>query len=80
MHTIVDMDGKRAGERLKQMIRAQWPPLSQAAFARRMQMHPTLLGHYLSGRREPPANFWQAAADLLDCDVTEITSSHEVAA
>jgi transcriptional regulator with XRE-family HTH domain len=66
--------------RLQRAIRAQWPPMNHAEFARRMGVSKSLISRYLSGSRQEPAKFWAAAAHVLDCELDTLTSSEEGAA
>lgn len=57
---------------LKLVLRNQWPRMSQAKLARRLDMNASQLNKYISGERQPPDQFWKAAADILGVDVSEI--------
>jgi transcriptional regulator with XRE-family HTH domain len=54
--------------------------MSQAKLARRLDMNASQLNKYISGERQPPDQFWKAAADILGVDVSEIRPTKEAAA
>jgi hypothetical protein len=66
------MDGQMAEHPLRIVIRRQWPKMTQAMLARRMDINEAQMSRYLTGRREPPAHFWKAAAEILGVDENEI--------
>lgn len=61
-------------------LRRQWPPMSQAALARKLDMNPSVLGMYLAGKRNPPEGFYLAAAAVLGGDPDDLKPAAEVAA
>jgi transcriptional regulator with XRE-family HTH domain len=65
---------------LKAALRRRWPPMSQAKFARLLDLNTSQLSKYLSGERQPPEGFWKAAAEVLGVDEGEIRPPAEGAA
>lgn len=57
---------------LKVALRNQWPRMSQAKLARLLDMNASQLNKYLSGERQPPEQFWKAAAQVMGVDESEI--------
>lgn len=66
------MHEDRAVHPIKEALAQTWPPMSQAQFARRMNMSEATLSKYLLGRRQPPAGFYLAAAEILNRPAYEL--------
>lgn len=54
--------------------------LRQDGFARRLGLSPSLLSHYLAGRKRPPARFYRDAALVLNVPESELRPRDEAAA
>jgi Helix-turn-helix domain len=64
---------------IRAALARHWPPMTQAALARRLEMNPSVLGLYLNGKRVPPEGFYIAAAAVLGCDPDELIPREVVA-
>lgn len=74
------MHDNEAVHPIKATLQRRWPPMSQAKLARALDMNPSVLGLYLSGRRVPPEGFYIAAAAVLGCEPDELKPQETVAA
>jgi transcriptional regulator with XRE-family HTH domain len=65
---------------LQVAIRRQWPQMSQAKLARRLDINESTLSRYVRGREKVPEGFWRAAAEVLGVDEREIRPTAETVA
>jgi len=65
---------------LRVALRQQWPKMTQAKLARRLDMNASTLTRYLNGQEKAPDRFWKAAAEVLGVDESEIRPPAEGAA
>jgi transcriptional regulator with XRE-family HTH domain len=65
---------------LRVVLRNQWPKMTQAKLARRLDINASTLTRYLNGQEKVPERFWAAAAEVLGVEESEIRPTEEGAA
>lgn len=71
---------QQPGARLRARLTANWPPITQAQLARRLDIKESIFSRYMTGDRKVPADLWARCAAVLGCHVSEIAPEEEVAA
>lgn len=74
------MSQAEIGERIKRKCGENWPPITQARLARRLDIDSTAFNRILAGTRKAPDGMYERIAEILGCPLDEIMSSPEAAA